>query len=126
MVKKENVFVGQIYECLNLDRYRKDGEKSIIPWMQIGSMIESDIVDNVRKVCDFALLIKKGESYLHIALDGQKILLNTYPDKENRFYVMEKTLTPYYEDEEQLKKVSQRKLVKSYISDARIPIGKNN
>ena len=126
MLKKENIFIGEVFECTNLYRYKRDGEKSIIPIFQLGSMIENEILDNVKKIDGYALLIKLGEQYLYISRTGEKILLNFYPTEENMFYVKESSLKLYYGIEEHQEKISQRKLVKEYISDSRIPIGINN
>lgn len=126
MIKKENIFIGQVLECASLDRYKRDGEKSIIPSFQIGSMTESEVFNNIKIVDNYALLIRQDECYLYVSVSGKKALLNTSPSDENRFYVNESSLKSYYDIKEHNKKISQRKLVKEYIYDPRIPIGIDN
>lgn len=121
MIKKENIFIGEVFECTNLYRYKRDKEKSIIPIFQLGSMTESEMLDNVRRIDNRALLIRQDECYLYISTSGKKVLLDTSPSDENRFYVKESTLKLYYDIKEHNKKISQRKLVKEYIFDSRIP-----
>lgn len=126
MIKKENIFIGQVLECTDLYRYERDGEKSIIPLFQVGSMTESEEFDNIRIADTYALLIKQDENYLYVPINGERILLNTSPSNENKFFVKESTLKSYYDVKEHNKKISKRKLVKEYICDSRIPMGIDN
>lgn len=109
-MKRENVFVGNIKNCISFELYKHCADKNgFIPYFKINSMTvgESCLTTYIKQ----AILIKVSENK-YIWLDtvntfidelkcdlgfGLK-MLNTYPTEENLTFVDEASLKPYFKN----------------------------
>lgn len=133
-IKNAKVYVGTIKECLDVNNYKRNGDSTFIPEMECGNIQMGFSKSNTKEINNQAILIKTKTDNVYefkltnTFLDNLKILfdLGTYsiskePDFNGEIFYVEKTLTPYYE--EQPKKLTLRKLRKDLLLDPRIKSG---
>lgn len=138
MIKKENVFIGTVNVCSNIDRYIKDGEYSDIYDFHTCHTKFGAKVSNISKKYEHQVLIKLDEdNYIWFKLIETKVdeillnmglyseVLKTSPSDDQMLFVDSESLKPYYENCND-KGISIRKLRKELIMDARLPGGIEN
>lgn len=126
-MRKKNIYIGQVKECLNYDRYIQDGDESIQLIDQKSDVerrtFTESLCPNTRIVNNYALLIKQDdESFLWISKDGRR-LLHTSPTKDEPFFVSDENPHKFYEQKSSKGFISRKRLVLEYKCDPRIPYG---
>lgn len=130
-MKLDNIFVGNIKECLNYYPYVMHGDKREVKDFRLGNMIESHIESYTRVYKENALLLrtKNGnyvdlecfESYLDIIklnlmantkIGFEEFIIKKSPDKNNDLFVYENSLTPCDNLPKEIANISGFKLIK--------------
>ena len=135
-MKKEDIFVGTIKQCLNVYGYKNNGDSAYVKEMVLGSMSIGTRIHYTEKITSKAILIKYDEEryiWLNALNSLQEDLLvtcgfpvkviKTTPEHDKDLFVDTSCpLVPYYKKDLH-KRTNVMRLRKEISLDPRIPGG---
>lgn len=95
MDKKSNIYIGVIKECRDVTLYNSKQEICYKIDFRIHPRNNNVTRSNTRVVNNNAILIKTKYGYIEL---GKECLLKNRPTENEKLYVEENTLMPYYDN----------------------------
>ena len=101
------MFIGDVYKCLDLEKYKKYGTSRFVPYFKVGSMIEGSMEEYAKiyfaeeylVLCNNKYVLLNEESKLNLVLLGLGIdrckHYPTVPRYNGEYFVEPKTLRQF-------------------------------